>query len=220
MLGGWPEHMYVNGLKEVPLHCLAQGCSVVFSNDKEIKDQATHYKHPGSGYRLWQIEHGILHQMHTIKRCMVCNQIFDYSDNRVLFNHVSKQHPGEADSSKIAGFLVNVRKYAHKFPEYPNDKKELRTATFKLAFEHAKQQLETSVLWPNFCLIIGCGDGKVPDDKLRSILTTPGPLEYYPAYPSSLLADFQYDETTSWLSKDEWDDVRDTLNEYYREGIF
>ena len=220
----WPKDMYDPG-KEDTLRCLATNCKFPFSKWGDLQAvngaQLSHYdlfSQPKDGMSnasqntdISKMQHGILKQMHTLKKCLLCGKPLRgdgprKDDTRDIFDHFST-HQHEADMSKLLpGFVSLVRKYPGNFADHSAAAITHRDETFRFTFEHAKLQLTTGPLQRDFSTVVmGRPDLAVPDDKLLELLTIPGKIKHFPIHPNAFLSTLKYDPKTVSVPQKEWE---------------
>ena len=218
--------MYVdnNHNEKGAIRCLATGCDHLFTDQNSKDAQVTHYTQREVDTSLSDIcrnEHGLLKQMHTLKRCLICQGDHVYYDIRTFFEHFIKDHPREKDVSTVHWFLVYVRKHSAGFPWEMTRTEDFRQEIYKLSYEHLALKLKKSTIWPHFNDFMGYRGGEIPEDKLRQSLTAPSPfMDYGPVDAPDLLSRQQYARGYHDLSKDECHELRNKVRDIYAKGEF
>ena len=221
-MSGWPKHMYVNEDEKGAIRCLASGCTHTFTTNESMESRVMHYTEREASPFLSDLcrnEHGLLKQMHSMKKC-ICGS--PQPDSRDLFKHIIVKHPEEKDISTVPGFLVYVRRFAHLFPADKADKKQHRNETFKLSFEHLVLGVKKPTYWEKtMVLVSNFSYGTIPsDDKLRKYFTkAEEDNEYLPYYPPEFLNfDLQHYYSGPADRIGVFRTLIQTLQRHYREG--
>lgn len=220
-LCNWPKHLYVEGDENGPLRCQARGCEHVFTDENAKDAQLVHYTEcevEFSHSEICQNDHGILKQMHKLQKCLVCGRIFPPFFLRSLLFHISNTHVGEADLSKISGFLIIVRRYPFNIPTAPNET-GYRDKTLRLAYEHLKLHLQTTH-WPKFKAFMGYSDDTVAEAKLLEDLIKKDERKYWP-YPSTQFLndlDFPRGRLSTNERRNEWRAQKYEFEVLYSKG--
>ena len=236
----WPNDMYEPGKEDGAVRCLAVGCEVRFSDWGETQAvngaQLSHYdlfskpkdemSNANQNSDISKMQHGILKQMHTLKKCPLCgttlreDNIHKHDprkyDTRDIFAHFNT-HQREADMLKLLpGFVSLVRKYPGSFADHSPAAIEHRDETFRFTFEHAKLQLTMGTWQRDFSIVVmGRPDLAVPENKLLELLTIPGKTKHFPIHPKDFLSTLKYDPKTAKVPQDEWELLRNGLRVGY-----
>lgn len=222
-MSGWPKDMYVYDINgKGAIRCLAIDCGHTFTTNDSMERQVSHYTEcelDSSLGRICRNEHGLLKQMHTIKRCLICRDDYLQRDSRELFDHVTKHHPREKPMHTVQGFLTNVREHSAGFRLDSEAAEMFRSYTFKLAYQHLKLNLIEAKIWPDFNDFMGNRGRSMQEDELLMCLTVrPSLVKYYPIDPTSFLSKIKYHEGEHDLSKKECGELRTELRKLYENG--
>lgn len=222
---GWPVGMYAdeNHNEKGAILCMAEGCTTKFTTIESVERQVMHYTECELDTSLSSIcrnEHGLLKQMHTIKRCLICTGMYAQRDARELFEHVTEHHPRDANMFTVNGFLTNVRKWSHHFRIDSWAWENFRLDTFKLSYQHLWLSLREAGIWPSLCDYMGYRGEDMPEEEFRKAFTQETDfVEYWPLDTVSLLAKARhYEEGEHDHTKEELKELRKVLQDLYRNG--
>ena len=222
----WPEHMYSkDDFGERFILCPAY-CGMVFRNGNDMSTLMQHIHteiQNANAPSVIKTFHSLLSLMHSLRQCLVCAGTFHGPDNRELFEHNNECHGDDGDISTFQGFVRQVRRFA-PFATLigpSRDMEQFRHQCFREAYTYMWERVSGDPhLHRQFSTFLGYRNSGMTEAQFKAVAVA-SQGEFYPLHPDVFLTFPLYEKDgrhKDVVTKEEWEEIRDMLQELYRTG--